>query len=836
MKHCIYQFRFKCVNRTYSHGTVKKWLATALLLLVGITASAASIDETTALATATRFLQDKVDVKMRGAAPVTLHLVGTRISAVNADVADYYVYTTDDGCAFVIVAGDDRAQEVLAYGDTGLDMNRIPKAMQWMLDRYAAQLEYLQAHPEISADANLRSSGKGLTVAPLVTCQWDQGTPYNNRCPNDQGTRCATGCGATAMAQVMYRWKFPAVAPELPAYVTRTAQLNMPALPSIPLDWDNMLDSYKNVNYTADQADAVAWLMLYCGQACYMDYSANASDARDMEYMLTAMMTLGYHATSAERAQYSYDDWNAMMMEEMEAGRPILYHAKVSPTSGHVFVVDGCDDGKYHINWGWSGSGDGYFELDAFVVGNYSFTLDQMMAYQIAPNESGEPIQAYDVAIDGIYYRIDGDEAVVVNKDSRFNSYRGDVTIPDQITVDGRTLAVTSIGNSAFRNCDELTHVTLGNAVETIGNSAFLNATALTGVTMGNALTTIGPNAFAGCTALTNVTLPSSVKEIKMSAFESCHNLLGVTTSSPSLVIGNFAFAYCSKLAKATFVNGDLNIGEYAFMGCQSLGLLTFGDGQTTIGTWSFYNCSSLRTVTFGNGAKVIGYAAFGYCSGLTTVNFGTGDLSFDSFCFYGTGLTTVNITDVKSWCTATFTDANSNPLNITHSLSLNGKPVKELVIDDDVEFISDYAFYGCTPLTSVTMGKAMTSVGARAFTGCNVIKTVTCLAVTPPALNTKNAFNNTVYTSATLNVPLRSLEQYSSTAYWSSFKNIVGIDTGDMPGDVNGDGAISISDVTALIQMLLDGTSSTAADVDGSGNVNIEDVTALITQLLNKN
>ena len=56
------------------------------------------------------------------------------------------------------------------------------------------------------------------------------------------------------------------------------------------------------------------------------------------------------------------------------------------------------------------------------------------------------------------------------------------------------------------------------------------------------------------------------------------------------------------------------------------------------------------------------------------------------------------------------------------------------------------------------------------------------------------------------------------------------------MPGDVNGDGAISISDVTALIQMLLDGTSSTAADVDGSGNVNIEDVTALITQLLNKN
>lgn len=828
------QFVMMRVER--SSGAVMRWLATVLLLLMGVTASAASIDESTARATATRFFQNKVDVKLRGAVSGTLHHVGTRMSAVNADVADYYVYTTEDGRAFVIVAGDDRAQEILAYGDTGLDMNRIPDAMQWMLDHYAAQMEYLQTHPEASVSTKMRSSGKGLTVAPLVTCQWDQGTPYNNRCPNDQGTRCATGCGATAMAQLMYRWKFPAVAPELPAYVTRSSQLNMPALPSIPLDWDNMLDTYKNVNYTAEQADAVAWLMRYCGQACYMDYSANASDARDMEYMLTAMMTLGYHATSAERAQYSYDEWNAMMMEEMEAGRPILYHAKVSPTSGHVFVVDGCDDGKYHINWGWSGSGDGYFELDAFIVGSYSFTLDQMMAYQISPNESGEPIQAYDVAVDGIYYRIDGDEAVVVNKDSRFNSYKGEVTIPDQIVVDGRTLAVTSIGNSAFRNCDELTHVTLGNAVETIGNSAFLNATALTGVTMGNALTTIGPNAFAGCTALSNMTLPSSLKEIKMSAFESCNNLLGITTSSQSLSIGNFAFAYCSKLAKASFTDGDLNISDYAFMGCQSLGMLTFGDGETTIGTWAFYNCTSLRTVTFGNGAKVIGYAAFGYCSGLTTVNFGTGDLSFDSFCFYGTGLTSVNITDVKSWCTATFTDANSNPLNITHSLSLNGKPVKELVIDDNVESISDYAFYGCTPLTSVTMGQAMMSVGARAFTGCNVIKTVTCLAVTPPALNTKNAFNNSVYTSATLNVPSRSLELYSSTAYWSSFKNIVGIDTGDMPGDVNGDGKVSIDDVTDLIQMLLEGSSSAAADVDGNGKVNIDDVTALISQLLSKN
>ena len=220
----------------------------------------------------------------------------------------------------------------------------------------------------------------------------------------------------------------------------------------------------------------------------------------------------------------------------------------------------------------------------------------------------------------------------------------------------------------------------------------------------------------------------------------------------------------------------------------------------------------------------------------MTTINFGIGDLSFDSFCFYGTGLTSVNITDVKSWCTATFTDANSNPLNITHSLSLNGKPVKELVIDDDVESISDYAFYGCTPLTSVTMGQAMKSVGARAFTGCNVIKTVTCLAVTPPALNTKNAFNNSVYTSATLNVPSRSLDLYSSTAYWSSFKNIVGIETGDMPGDVNGDGKVSIDDVTDLIQMLLEGTSSAAADVDGNGKVNIDDVTALISQLLSHN
>ena len=811
---------------------MKKLQLILLTIVAALSMNAASIDCGNAQTRATEFLKAQSHGKFTANTSPGLQLVYAQMSSTSDDLANYFVFNTDDGSRFVIVAGDDRAQGILAYGEGALDMSNLPEGMKWILKCYDAEMEYLHANPD--AQSPRLNTSRDLYVEPMLTCTWSQNEPYWNKCPVMNGSRSATGCGATALSQLMYYWKYPSEAPELPGYVTRTMQYEMPALPSVTLNWDNMLDTYRNVQYTKEQGDAVATLMLYCGQACYMDYSPQASDARDMEYMATALMTFGYKASFLIRDDYETDEWEQIMLQEMEEGRPILYHGMDrNGSGGHLFVLDGYENGNYHINWGWEGNGDGFFALDEFVVGSYSFTEGQEMTCLIEPSWSNEPIKAYDVEVGGIYYRMEDGEAVVVNKDSRFNSYSGEVVIPEQITVDGSTIEVTKIGNSAFRNCHDLVSVTIPNSVKVIGNSAFLYCTSLSQVEMSNQVTVIGPNAFANCASLTSITLPSTVTEIQTSAFECCDNLVTVKTSSPSLFLGHFAFMQCYKLRNITFGNGNLNIDKYAFYSCTSLSKLTFGDGETYIGEWAFYNCSSLISVIFGDGPKTIDYAAFAYSDKLSRLTFGTGELSFGSYGFYGTALTNVNIKDLKNWCEADFIDNSSNPLTISHQLYINGEAVTDLVIGDDVESVNMFAFQGCSSMQSVTFGKNVKTVETMAFNGCSSINSVTCLALTPPDMNKKNSFNNAIYNSATLYVPMRSLESYQSTAYWSSFANIVGIDTGELVGDVNGDGTVGIDDVTTLIDMLLAGNASDNSDVNGDGQIGIDDVTALIDLLL---
>ena len=156
------------------------------------------------------------------------------------------------------------------------------------------------------------------------------------------------------------------------------------------------------------------------------------------------------------------------------------------------------------------------------------------------------------------------------------------------------------------------------------------------------------------------------------------------------------------------------------------------------------------------------------------------------------------------------------------------------------VDEIGDWAFYESKNMTAITMPKTIRSIGDYAFAGCNALKNITCLATTPPVVYSKSSFSSYVddiYTTATVHVPQSSITAYSNAHVWDNFTHFVGI-SGGMQGDVDGDGKLTISDVTALIDLLLSGTGSSnaTADVDGNGSVNISDVTALIDMLLNKN
>ena len=333
---------------------------------------------------ASQFLNQRTGV-LSAMSPQELKLIHVEPAQVNRNVADYYVFNAKDGNAFVIVAADDRAADVLAYGPHALDMDNVPCNMQWLLNQYKRQMTFLREHPEMRVSKAMERSA-AVPVSPLLSCTWNQRSPFYNQCPTSGSQHCLTGCIATAMAQVMYYWKFPAEAPAMDGYTSTINGMTVGALPGGVLDWDNMLDAYATTA-TAQQKDAVAMLMRYCGQACHMAYGTSASGAYSDDE-LEGMKLFGYNADAAllSRDDYSAEEWAGMIEAQLAAGCPILYGG-VDPNKdmGHGFVVDGCGSGMYHINWGYSGSGDGYFVLDAFTTMGYQFSSEQEMLYQVYP-------------------------------------------------------------------------------------------------------------------------------------------------------------------------------------------------------------------------------------------------------------------------------------------------------------------------------------------------------------------------------------------------------------------------------------------------------------------
>ena len=118
-----------------------------------------------------------------------------------------------------------------------------------------------------------------------------------------------------------------------------------------------------------------------------MGYGTSASGAYSDDE-LEGMKTFGYNndAVLLDRDNFTAGEWAAMIEQQLAAGCPILYGGvDADKNAGHAFVVDGCGGGMYHINWGWSGSGDGYFVLDAFTTMNLQYSSEQQMLYQVYP-------------------------------------------------------------------------------------------------------------------------------------------------------------------------------------------------------------------------------------------------------------------------------------------------------------------------------------------------------------------------------------------------------------------------------------------------------------------
>lgn len=295
-------------------------------------------------------------------------------SAVSPSATCYYVFANGEDKGFTIVSGDDRMPEVVGYSAQGTyDPDHLPANYVGFMKAYQETVEALlkgdaQVSGGLAEVRQWRAERAGsAAVAPLLDgIKWDQREPYNNMCPLYEGTnRSVTGCVATAMAQVMMYYQYPKeLKTTIKAYNTQTYGIQIPEISSgATYDWDNMLPDYSKSDYNSAQADAVAKLMYHCGAAVKMDYGplsgANVTPAILATYF-------GYDADLMQdltRTVFTLQQWMTLIDNELKAKRPILYSGQASD-GGHEFVCDGSDGkGLYHINWGWGGYQDGYFDL-----------------------------------------------------------------------------------------------------------------------------------------------------------------------------------------------------------------------------------------------------------------------------------------------------------------------------------------------------------------------------------------------------------------------------------------------------------------------------------------
>ncbi len=277
-------------------------------------------------------------------------------------------------------------------------LENMPQELRSFLETYAA----VSDRDADEAFVSFRADNTD-TIGPLLGgIEYDQGTPYNDLCPVLNGARAVSGCVATAMAQVMRYWQYPAVGTGTAVYTSSNGAATYD-FTKHPFAWSDMLETYTvsrfggTTNYNADQATAVAELMLACGASVNMDYDAAGSGS----YISHAYIALRDNFNYSSDIRYlesdnpDWDDWAEALRDQFDRKLPILYGG-ISTSGGHAFVLDGYyietlasgnTRTRFHVNWGWNGLYNGWFLLPKLQPennDNYS-NLNQRIVINIYP-------------------------------------------------------------------------------------------------------------------------------------------------------------------------------------------------------------------------------------------------------------------------------------------------------------------------------------------------------------------------------------------------------------------------------------------------------------------
>lgn len=325
----------------------------------------------------------------------------------------YYIFNTENKKGFVIVSAEDQTIPILGYSfENSWNPHNIPDGLIDLMNFYKNQINFMRENG-LSSSENVNVLWQYYStptlpakdiqaVLPLLTTTWDQGCYYNAQCPIDASGYCnrvPTGCGATAQAQIMKYHNYPTTGTGSHSYSSPYGTLSA-NFGTTTYNWGSMPNNVSSSN------SSVATLMYHCGVAVDMDYDANGSGSLISDHQYALINYFGYKNTASVRNKSSYTNsgWASLIKGNLDLSLPIFYTGfDNGGSNGHAFVIDGYQgSGLYtdyfHVNWGWSGSENGYYYLNDLTPapggiggGSYDFSYYNSMIINIEPNSVAPP-------------------------------------------------------------------------------------------------------------------------------------------------------------------------------------------------------------------------------------------------------------------------------------------------------------------------------------------------------------------------------------------------------------------------------------------------------------
>ena len=357
-------------------------ICTLVVMCLG-SLSAKPVDETTACTVASHFFAMKCNRAPESLTPTIVYMA-TSLRGENGSAHSFYVVNFDAE-GFVIVAGDDRVNPILAFSDEGpFVAENMPAHIRFFLDGYTEEIQYmvdnqqygdeatLQRWKTLLSGASAQKDGDGdVVVGPLLgNNRWNQTMYYNDLCPADAtgnsayGGHVAVGCGALVMGQVMRYWQFPTTGTGSHSYNSSYGTLSA-NFGATTYHYENMPDKLSALNHPDSCVEAVATLLYHCGVAVNMNYGPAASVCNSNKIVAALSTYFRYPATVQyiEKGGLSSAAWLNYLKGELDEGAPFMYGGSGN-YGWHVWTCDGYrDDNYFHFNWGWGGQQNGYYAL-----------------------------------------------------------------------------------------------------------------------------------------------------------------------------------------------------------------------------------------------------------------------------------------------------------------------------------------------------------------------------------------------------------------------------------------------------------------------------------------